>query len=69
MEEIKVQGISTQNVKSNLAQGEGRTDISDIPWYLFSRKLMDILITKLAFTKIKLKIIKNHKNLLKNGKN
>ena len=34
-----------------LAQREGRTDISDILWHLFSRILMNILICKLIFPK------------------
>ena len=39
---IIIQGISSQTASSNLDQREGRTDISDVIWHLFSSKLMVI---------------------------
>ena len=54
-----LQGISSQTVKSNLVLRERRTDISDILWHLFSRKLKPILTSKLTFPTNKLEIMKN----------
>ena len=47
----EIQGVSCQTVISNLALREEWTDISDILWHLYSRKLMKILISKLIFPK------------------
>ena len=59
LKKIHLQGVSCQNVISNLALREGRTDISEIQWHLFSRKLADILIHKLTIPKKNKKIRKN----------
>ena len=55
-----LQGISFQTVISNLALRERRTDISDILWHLFSRKLKPILISKLTFPTNKWEVMKNY---------
>ena len=59
-----LQGISSQTVRSNLAQREGKTNISNILWHLFSRKFKPILISKLTFPK---KLKGNYEKLQKNG--
>ena len=46
-----IQGVSCQTVISNFALKEEKADISDILWHLFSRKLMQILKSKLIFPK------------------
>ena len=56
---LKLQGISSQTVESNLALREGRKDISDILWQFFSRKHKPILISRLTFIKKKWEIMKN----------
>ena len=60
-----LQGISSQTVRSNLAQREGKTNISNILWHLFSRKFKTILISKLTVPKNKWEVKKNYKKMLK----
>ena len=63
---IKILGVSCLTYKSNLVQREGRTDISDILWHLFSRQLKPILISKFTFANRSKEIMKNREKLLKN---
>ena len=63
-----IQGISSQTVISNLAPREGKTDISNILWYLFSRMFKPIFIFKPTVPKNISKIMKNYMKMLKDEK-